>query len=158
VREGRLHAPAGADGPRGGADVAADRDIAAHGERAHGVFRVEHDHEVGDVRADLEAPADAAGRDARRRGPGAVGQARDDEPRARLAGEDEAGFEDLEDGEAWRARAEARVVSGSEERERERGTLGEDAYRVRVGGPLWVWRSAQILGDQGRLEMRYDGG
>ena len=114
VRERRLHGAAGADGARGGGDVAPDGDVAAHRERAHGLLRVEHDDEVGDVRADLQAPADAARRDARRRGPRAVRQPRDDEPRARLAGEDEAGLEDGEDREAlgygcgWVRRGERR--------------------------------------------------
>lgn len=101
MREAGLHAPAGADGARGGADVAADREVPAEGERAHSVLAVQHDDEVGDVGANLEPPAHAARGDARRRGPRAVGQARDDDARACLAGEDEAGFDDLEDGKTW---------------------------------------------------------
>ena len=104
MRERGLDTATRADGPRGGAYVPADGNVAAHGERADGVLAVEHDDEIGDVRADLEAPAEAAGRDAGGRGPGSVGEARNDEAGAGFAREDEAGLDDLEDGEAWRGR------------------------------------------------------
>lgn len=69
VRERRLHAAARANGPRRCTNIPTDGDIAAHGERAHGVLAVKHDDEVGDVSAYLETPANAARRDAGRRRP-----------------------------------------------------------------------------------------
>lgn len=80
MRKTRLHAPARANRARRSADVPANSNVPAHGERLHRVLAVEHHHKVRDVRTDLEAPADAAGRDARWRGPRAVWEASDDEP------------------------------------------------------------------------------
>jgi hypothetical protein len=99
--QARLDAPASPNRPRRGADVPADSDVPAHGERADGVFRVENDDKVGDVGADLEAPSETACRDARGGRPGAVRETGDDEARAGLSGEHETGLDHLEDGEAW---------------------------------------------------------
>ena len=77
--ERRLDAAARPDGACAGADVAADGDVTADGEGADGVLAVEHDDKVGDVGADLETPTEAACRDARRGGPGAVREPGDDD-------------------------------------------------------------------------------
>ena len=67
------------DGTRRGRYVSSNRDISAESKRTDGLLAVQYDDKVGDVRTDLQAPADAARRDTRRRRPGAVGEARDDE-------------------------------------------------------------------------------
>lgn len=113
--QARLDTPPRPNRPRSCADIAPDRDVATHRERAHGVLRVEHDHKVGDVRPNLEAPSETPCGDARGGGPGAVGEAGDDEAGAGFAGEHEACLDDLEDGEAW-------------------GGASEDEDEGRVGG------------------------
>ena len=67
------------DGARRGGYVSSNGDISAESKRTDGLLAVQYDDKVGDVRTDLQAPADAARRDTRRRRPGAVGEARDDE-------------------------------------------------------------------------------
>ena len=79
MRQTRLQAAARADRASSGADVAADSDVATHRERADSVVAVEDDDKVCDVRADLQAPAEAAGCDAGRGRPRSVWEARDDE-------------------------------------------------------------------------------
>lgn len=110
MRQARLDTAPRPNRPRRRADRAPNSDVPTHRERAHRVLGHEDDHEVGDVRADLEAPAEAARGDAGGRGPGAVGEAGDDEARAGFAGEDESGFEDLEDGETCVCSGSGRYV------------------------------------------------
>lgn len=62
--QARLDASTGPDRPCRGADVSPNRHVAANGERADGVFRVEDDDKVGDVCADLEAPSETTCGDA----------------------------------------------------------------------------------------------
>ena len=77
--ESGLDSAARPDGARRGRYVSSNRDISTERKRTDGLLAVQYDDKVGDVRTDLQAPADAARRDTRRRRPGAVGEARDDE-------------------------------------------------------------------------------
>jgi hypothetical protein len=64
VREARLYTSTRSDRARCCANVATNSHVSANGERANRILRIKHDDEVGDVRANLEAPANPAGRDA----------------------------------------------------------------------------------------------
>lgn len=58
---------------RGRARVDTERDIAVTRERANGRVGVEHKDKVGDLRADLGTPTDAASTHKRRTGPASAG-------------------------------------------------------------------------------------
>lgn len=75
----RLDAAPRANRSRRRGDVPPYRHIPAQRERPDCIVAIEHDYEVGQIRADLEAPSNAASRDARRSGPGAIGEACNDE-------------------------------------------------------------------------------
>lgn len=74
-----LHTPSCSNRTRSGTDVASYRHISSHRERTHRILTVQNDYEVGDVGSDLETPADAPCCDAGGRGPGPVGETRDNE-------------------------------------------------------------------------------
>jgi hypothetical protein len=85
----------------GGADVRPERDVGAAGEGVDCLGRVQHDDEVGDLRADLEAEARSRRRDRRRARPGAVVGPRHHHAPTALPAEDEAGLQHREKGQAF---------------------------------------------------------
>lgn len=64
MRQRRLDTPSCAYRARRGRDISTNSHIPAQGECANGVFTVQHDHEIGDVCADLETPSNATSSDA----------------------------------------------------------------------------------------------
>ncbi len=69
MRETRLDTPACTDRTSGSADVATDSDIPSKRESTNSILTVEDNDEICDIRADLEAPANAARGDTRWGGP-----------------------------------------------------------------------------------------
>ena len=100
MSEGRLHTAASADRTSRSADIATNSHIPSHRERTDSILAVQHDDEVRDIGTNLQPPTNATSRDAGWGGPGAVGQARDDEARACLPGEHKARLEHGEYSEA----------------------------------------------------------
>lgn len=98
--QARLDAPACSDWARRNAGIASNGDVAANGERANCVFRVEDDDKVGDVGTNLKTPSKTTCGNARGSGPGTVWETGDDKSGAGFSGEHETGFDHLEDGEA----------------------------------------------------------
>lgn len=86
-----------ADGPGGERYVPAEGEGPGLGECLYGGGVVEDEDEVGQLEANLATEARAAGGDGRGGGPGAVGEAGDDEAGAEAGGAEEAGFDDGED-------------------------------------------------------------
>ena len=97
----RLHTASSPNRPCRRCDIPSNRHVSSKRKGTDSVFAVQHDNKVGDVGADLETPPKAACRDAGGCGPGAVWESCDDEAGACFAAENEACFEDLEDGQAW---------------------------------------------------------
>ena len=96
MRQGRLHTSPGPYRPRSSADVSPNRHVPSQGERLDGVFAIKHNHKIGNIRANLEAPTKPTGRNAGRGGPRAIRKASYNDSRACFAGKDETCFEDLE--------------------------------------------------------------
>lgn len=103
-----LHGASRTHGPRGDADLAAQRDAGAAREGVDGPLRRQHADAVVHVDADHEAGAERVHEEAGGRRPGAVGQARDHDARARGPRHVEARAERREDGQALRARYHGR--------------------------------------------------
>ena len=67
--ETRLDTPTRTNGTSGSADVTTDSDIPSKGESTNSILTIEDNDEICDICTDLEAPANAAGGDARWGGP-----------------------------------------------------------------------------------------
>ena len=79
VGQARLYTPSCANRTSGSSDIASNRDIPPDGKGANGILAVKDDHKVCYVGADLETPSETACCDARRRRPGTVGEAGDND-------------------------------------------------------------------------------